>query len=152
MLKLYGFFKVNAVARGHTRDLGVPWALEEMQLPFQLAGMDQPAHDLNTEAYRRLSPFAQIPAIDDDGLVLSESAAIVVYLAKKCGRLIPAGGAGETQVLRWCNARDEHGGAAAAWPAVAQLDVAVRRQLRQAPRVHGRLGDPGAREPGALVG
>jgi len=90
MLKLYGFSKVNAIARGHTRDLRVLWALEEMQLPF-----------LNTEAYRRLSPFEQIPAIDDDGLVLSESAAIVLYLANKCGRLIPAGG-GEAQVLRWC--------------------------------------------------
>ena len=73
MLKLYGFAKVNAVARGHTRDLRVLWALEEMQLPFELAGMDHPAHDLNTEAYRRLSPFEQIPSIDDDGLVLSES-------------------------------------------------------------------------------
>ena len=102
MLKLYGFSKVNAITRGHTRDLRVLWAIEEMQLPFQLAGMDHPAHDLNTEAYRRLSPFEQIPAIDDDGLVLSESAAIVVYLAKKCGRLIPADRAGEAQVLRWC--------------------------------------------------
>ena len=69
MLKLYGFSKVNAVARGHTRDLRVLWALEEMQLPFELAGMDHPAGDLSTEAYRRLSPFEQIPAIDDDGLV-----------------------------------------------------------------------------------
>ena len=68
MLKLYGFSKVNAVARGHTRDLRVLWALEEMQLPFELAGMDHPAHDLNTEAYRRLSPFEQIPSIDDDSL------------------------------------------------------------------------------------
>ncbi|BCZ81939.1 hypothetical protein PTKU64_56140 [Paraburkholderia terrae] len=57
MLKVYGFSKVNAFARGHTRDLRVLWALEEMQLPFELAGMDHPAHDLNTEAYRRLSPF-----------------------------------------------------------------------------------------------
>ena len=80
MLKLYGFSKVNAVARGHTRDLRVLWALEEMQLPFELAGMDHPAHDLNSEAYRRLSPFEQIPSIDDDGLLLSESAAILVYL------------------------------------------------------------------------
>jgi hypothetical protein len=38
MLKLYGFSKVNAGARGHTRDLRVLWALEEMQLPFKLAG------------------------------------------------------------------------------------------------------------------
>ncbi|KQZ59689.1 glutathione S-transferase [Lysobacter sp. Root559] len=102
MLKLYGFSKVNAGARGHTRDLRVLWALEEMQLPFEVVGMDHPAHDLNTEAYRRLSPFEQIPSIDDDGVVLSESAAIVVYLAKKSGRLIPGDLAGEAQVLRWC--------------------------------------------------
>lgn len=102
MLKLYGFSKVNAVARGHTRDLRVLWALEEMQLPFELVGMDHPARDLSTETYRRLSPFEQIPSIDDDGLVLSESAAILVYLAKKSGRLIPRDPAGEPQVVRWC--------------------------------------------------
>ncbi|SHN33832.1 glutathione S-transferase family protein [Rhizobacter sp. OV335] len=102
MLKLYGFSKVNAGARGHTRDLRVLWALEEMQIPFEIAGMDHPAHDLNTEAYRRLSPFEQIPSIDDDGLLLSESAAIVVHLAKKSGRLMPADRAGEAQVMRWC--------------------------------------------------
>jgi len=101
MLKLYGFSKVNAIARGHTRDLRVLWALEEMQLPYEIAGMDHPAHDLNTEAYRRLSPFEQIPSIDDDGLVVSESAAILAYLAKKSGRLMPADRAGEAQVLRW---------------------------------------------------
>jgi len=102
MLKLFGFSKVNAVARGHTRDLRVLWALEEMQLPFELVGMDHPAQDLGTEAYRRLSPFQQIPAIEDDGLVVSESAAILVYLAKKSGRLMPGDRAGEAQVLRWC--------------------------------------------------
>jgi len=101
MLKVFGFSKVNAVARGNTRDLRVLWALEEMQLPFELAGMDHPAHDLNTDAYRNLSPFEQIPAIDDDGLVLSESAAILVYLAKKAGKLIPSDPAGEAQVVRW---------------------------------------------------
>ena len=54
MLKLYAFPKVNAYARGHTRDLRVLWALQEVQLPFQIAGMDHPAHDLNTEASRKL--------------------------------------------------------------------------------------------------
>jgi glutathione S-transferase len=101
MLKVYGFSKVNAFARGNTRDLRVLWALEEMQMPFELVGMDHPAHDLNSEAYRQLSPFEQIPAIDDDGVVLSESAAILIYLAKKAGKLIPADAAGEAQVLRW---------------------------------------------------
>lgn len=102
MLKVYGFSKVNALARGHTRDLRVLWALEEMRMPFEIVGMNHPAHDLNSDAYRRLSPFEQIPAIDDDGLVLSESAAILVYLAKKSGRLMPTDKAGEAQVMRWC--------------------------------------------------
>ncbi len=102
MLKIYGFSKVNSGARGHTRDLRVLWALEEMQLQFELVGMDHPAHDLNTVAYRQLSPFEQIPAVDDDGFMLSESAAILVYLAKKAGRLIPADLEGEAQVVRWC--------------------------------------------------
>ncbi|MFO0749092.1 MAG: glutathione S-transferase family protein [Myxococcota bacterium] len=102
MLKLYGFSKVNAVARGRTRDLRVLWALEEMQLPFELVGMDHPARDLSSDAYRRLSPFEQIPSIDDDGLLLSESAAILVYLAKKSGRLFAPDVAREAQVLRWC--------------------------------------------------
>jgi glutathione S-transferase len=57
MLKVYGFSKVNAGARGYTRDLRVLWALDEMRLPFEIAGMDHPAHDLNSDAYRQLSPF-----------------------------------------------------------------------------------------------
>ena len=149
MLKLYGFSKVNAVARGHTRDLRVLWALEEMQLPFELAGMDHPAHDLNTEAYRRLSPFEQIPSIDDDGLVLSESAAILVYLAKKSGRLIPGDRAGEAQVVRWCFAAMNSVEPPLLSLAGARLDGGW--QLRQAPRVPGRLGESGADKPGALV-
>ena len=102
MLKIYGFSKVNAGARGHTRDLRVLWALEEMQLPFEVVGMSHPAGDLNTDAYRQLSPFEQIPSMDDDGLVLSEAAAILIYLAKKSGRLMPGDSAGEAQVIRWC--------------------------------------------------
>jgi glutathione S-transferase len=101
MLKLYGFSKVDAGARGHTRDLRVLWALEEMQLPYELVGLDHPAHALSTDAYRKLSPFEQIPAIDDDGVVVSESGAILLYLARKSGRLMPTDLAGEAQVVRW---------------------------------------------------
>ena len=42
-------------------------------MSFELVGMDHPAHDLSTEEYRKLNPFEQIPVIDDDGLVLTES-------------------------------------------------------------------------------
>ena len=45
MLKVYGFPKVNAVARGITRDLRVLWALQEMQLPFELVGIDHSGID-----------------------------------------------------------------------------------------------------------
>ena len=102
MLKLYGFKKVNAMARGSTRDLRILWALEEMKMPFELVGMDHPAHDLNTDTYHKMNPFEQIPVIDDDGVVLSESGAILIYLAKKSQKMIPSDLAGESQVVRWC--------------------------------------------------
>jgi len=102
MLKLYGFARVNSGARGNTRDLRVLWALEEMGLPYEIVGMDHPNHDLDSPEYRALNPFGQIPVIDDDGMVVSESGAILLYLARKSGKLIPRDLAGEAQVLRWC--------------------------------------------------
>ena len=64
--------------------------------------MDHPNHDLDSAAYRALNPFGQIPVIDDDGVVVSESGAILLYLARKSGKLMPHDLAGEAQVLRWC--------------------------------------------------
>ncbi|HEY4220561.1 MAG TPA: glutathione S-transferase family protein [Myxococcota bacterium] len=101
MIKLYGFSRVNSMARGNTRDLRVLWALDEMQLEHEIVGMDHPAHDLDTEAYRALNPFGQIPVIDDDGVVVTESGAILLYLARKTGKLNGHGPAEEAQVLRW---------------------------------------------------
>lgn len=101
MLKLYGFSRVNKLAHGNTRDLRVLWALEEMGLPYEIVGMDHPNHDLDREAFRAKNPFGQIPVIDDDGVVVTESGAIVLYLARKSGALMPRDLAGEAQVLRW---------------------------------------------------
>ncbi|MGD0530304.1 MAG: glutathione S-transferase family protein [Polyangiaceae bacterium] len=101
MLKVYGFSRVNKMARGNTRDLRVLWALEEMGLPYEIVGMDHPKHDLDTPEYRALNPFGQIPAIDDDGVVVTESGAILLYLARKTGKLMPHDLADEAQVLRW---------------------------------------------------
>jgi glutathione S-transferase len=101
MLKIYGFARVNKGARGNTRDLRVLWALEEMGLPYEIVGMDHPNHDLDSPSYRALNPFGQIPAIDDDGVVVTESGAILLYLARKSGKLLPRDLAGEAQVLRW---------------------------------------------------
>jgi glutathione S-transferase len=101
MLKIYGFARVNKMARGNTRDLRVLWAAEEMGLPYEIVGMDHPNHDLDSPAYRALNPFGQIPAIDDDGVVVTESGAILLYLARKTGKLSAPDLAGEAQVLRW---------------------------------------------------
>jgi glutathione S-transferase len=101
MLKLYGFARVNKFARGNTRDLRVLWTLEEMGLPCEVVGLDHPNHDLDSPAYRALNPFGQIPVLDDDGVVVSESGAILLYLARKSGKLMPHDLAGEAQVLRW---------------------------------------------------
>jgi glutathione S-transferase len=101
MLKVYGFSRVNEFARGNTRDLRVLWALEEMGLPHEIVGMDHPNHDLDSAAFRANNPFGQIPVIDDDGVVVTESGAILLYLARKSGKLMPRDLAGEAQVLRW---------------------------------------------------
>jgi glutathione S-transferase len=101
MLKIYGFARVNKMARGNTRDLRVLWAVEEMGLPHEIVGMDHPNHDLDAPSYRALNPFGQIPTIDDDGVVVTESGAILLYLARKSGTLMPRDLAGEAQVLRW---------------------------------------------------
>jgi glutathione S-transferase len=101
MLKIYGFARVNRGARGNTRDLRILWALEEMALPYEIVGIDHPNHDLDSPSYRALNPFGQIPMIDDDGVVVTESGAILLYLARKTGKLLPRDLAGEAQVLRW---------------------------------------------------
>ncbi len=101
MLKVYGFARVVKFAHGNTRDLRVLWALEEMGLPYEIVGMDHPNQDLKSDAFRSMNPFGQIPVIDDDGLVMTESGAILIYLARKSGKLMPHDLAGEAQVQRW---------------------------------------------------
>lgn len=101
MLQVYGFSRVNKVARGNTRDLRVLWALEEMGVPYEIVGMDHPNHDLDSAQFRAMNPFGQVPLIVDDDVVVTESGAIALYLARKTGKLMPRDLAGEAQVLRW---------------------------------------------------
>ena len=100
MITLHAFGRVNSMVHGLTRDLRVQWALEELGLPYQVRGVDHPAGETKADAFRRLSPFQQIPVIEDDGMVLSESGAILVYLAEKAGRLAEA--RTRAEVVRWC--------------------------------------------------
>jgi len=49
--------------------------------------------------YAKINPFKQVPAIDDDGYVLAESGAILLYLAEKSGKLIPSDLKGRAQCI-----------------------------------------------------
>jgi glutathione S-transferase len=100
MITLHAFGRVNSKVQGLTRDLRVQWALEELGLPYQVRGVDHPAGETKADAFGHLSPFHQIPVIEDDGMVLSESGAILVYLADKAGQL--ADRQTRAQVVRWC--------------------------------------------------
>ena len=100
MITLHAFGRVHPLVHGLTRDLRVQWALEELGLPYAVRGVDHSAGETKTDAFARLSAFHQIPVIEDDGIVLSESGAILVYLAEKAGQL--ADPKKHAEVLRWC--------------------------------------------------
>lgn len=102
MITLYGFGNIFPEGVGETKDLRAQWALEETGLPYRVHALDHGAGELDSEAYGRISPFHQVPVIDDDGFVVAESAAVVLYLAEKAGKLIPADVQGRTRVLQWC--------------------------------------------------
>lgn len=102
MITLYGIGDIFEGGHGETKDLRVQWALEEMGLDYRFHALDQTAGDLDSESYARISPFHQVPVIDDDGFVVAESTAILLYLAEKAGRLIPSDVQGRTTVMQWC--------------------------------------------------
>ena len=102
MITLYGFGRIFPEGRGETKDLRAQWALEELGLPYRVHALDHTAGELDGDAYTRISPFRQAPVIDDDGFVVAESAAIVLYLAEKAGKLIPGDVQGRTRVVQWC--------------------------------------------------
>jgi glutathione S-transferase len=135
MITLYAFKTIFEGGVGETKDLRAQWALEETGLPYRVHALDQLAGDLQSEAYSKISPFHQVPVIDDDGFILSESGAIVTYLAEKAGKLIPSDIQGRTRVTQWCFAA-----VATVDPTFAALDLVgifdpknqkLERQIRE---------------------
>lgn len=101
MITLYGFGSIFPEGIGHTKDLWAQWALEESGLPYRVHALDHGAGDLDSEAYSRISPFHQVPVIEDDGFAVAESAAVVLYVAEKSGKLLPKDERGRVQVMQW---------------------------------------------------
>jgi glutathione S-transferase len=75
---------------GETRDLRVQWALENAGLPYHFHGLDHTGREMHSGAYSRISRFRHVPVIDDDGFIVAESDATVLYIADKAGTLIPS--------------------------------------------------------------
>lgn len=101
MIRAYVFGNAPRPVWEVTRDLRVLWALEESGLPYRLHPLDFEAGELESPEYTRIQPFGQIPAIEDDGFALFESAAIVLHLAEKSGRLLPPERLGRALAVQW---------------------------------------------------
>ncbi|MBZ9656689.1 glutathione S-transferase family protein [Phyllobacterium lublinensis] len=98
-LQLYSFPTPNGVK--------VSIALEELGLPYEPHAVDIGKNESWTPEFLSLNPNGKIPAIiDPDGpggkpLGLFESGAILLYLAEKTGKLIPADAAGRYETIQW---------------------------------------------------
>jgi glutathione S-transferase len=104
MLTIYGVYRSRA-----SRNI---WLANELGIPFKLVPVMQ-LYRLTPEAakttmhtkspeFLKVNPNGHIPAVDDDGLVLSESQAINLYLAKKHGGpLAPANATEDAQMTMW---------------------------------------------------
>ena len=81
--------------------------LEETGLPYEPHLVDFGQGDQKTPEFLSLNPYGKIPAIlDPDGpggkpLAVFESGAILVYLAEKTGKLLPADPARRYETLEW---------------------------------------------------
>ena len=77
-------------------------ALEELGLPYKVHRIDIHKGDQSTPEYIKINPNSKIPALVDDGFVVFESVAILIYLAEKTGKLMPKDPKGRSEVLQWC--------------------------------------------------
>ena len=81
--------------------------LEEIGLPYEPHFIDITKNETWGPEFLSLNPNGKIPAIiDPDGpdgqpLALFESGAILIYLAEKTGKLIPADAAGRYETIQW---------------------------------------------------
>lgn len=101
MITLHGFGRVHRKVIGETRDLRVQWALEELGLAYHVHGLDHTGGEFDSPEYVAISPFHQAPVIEDGGVIVAETGAILLYLAEKAGAL-PADAAGRAAVQQWC--------------------------------------------------
>ncbi|UCR81822.1 glutathione S-transferase family protein [Pseudomonas chlororaphis] len=112
-IKLYNFPR-----SGHAHRVELMLSL--LGLPFELIFVDLAKGEHKQAGFLALNSFGQVPVIDDQGVVLADSNAILVYLAQKYGqgRWLPSDPVGAARVQRWLSVA---AGPIAFGPAVARL-------------------------------
>ncbi len=91
MIDIFAFATPNSVK--------VPIALEELGLEYKLHSINVRKGEQKGHDFVGLNPNAKVPVMLDGALVLTESAAILVYLAEKTGKLLPTTGDGRARVF-----------------------------------------------------
>jgi GST-like protein len=76
-------------------------ALEELGLPYRVERVRLDAGEQLAPAFLAMNPNHKIPVLDDDGLVIWESGAILLHLAEKHGKLLPADPAGRIHAIQY---------------------------------------------------
>lgn len=94
--------------------------LSLLGVPFDLIEVDLAAGAHKSADYLRLNRFGQVPVLDDDGVIIADSNAILVYVARKYARTdwLPEDAAGTAAVQRWLSVA---AGQIAFGPAAARL-------------------------------
>ncbi|MFO1264342.1 MAG: glutathione S-transferase N-terminal domain-containing protein [Rhodoferax sp.] len=96
MIDLY----TAATPNGHKISI----ALEELELRYALKVLDLSKGEQKQPGFLAINPNGRIPAIvdhDADDFAVFESGAILMYLAEKTGRLMPADVKGRSRVVQW---------------------------------------------------
>ncbi len=62
--------------------------LEELELPYEALPLDTRKGEQHTDAFKAVNPNAKVPAIEDDGVVMFDSNAILLWLADKHRRFV----------------------------------------------------------------
>lgn len=77
--------------------------LEECGIPYEVHKVDIGAGEQFRPGFLKISPNNRMPAIvdDDTGISVFEGGAILIYLAEKTGRFLPAEQAARFEVLQW---------------------------------------------------
>jgi glutathione S-transferase len=92
-MKLYEF--------AFTRSIRARWTLQELGVDFEAITVNLQAGEHRRPEYLAINPAGKLPALVDGDLVLTESAAIVLYLAEKYGKFLPADARGRAEVNKW---------------------------------------------------